>query len=56
MAKAHNTAEQKEAGMTLPETTLISEQIEDLLIKSRIKMLLTPNAAFFWQPGMSTYL
>jgi predicted metal-dependent peptidase len=47
MAKAHNTAEKNDAKFNLPETTLTSEQIEDLLIKSRIKMLLTPNAAFF---------
>ena len=47
MAKAHSTAEKNDAKFNLPETTLTSEQIEDLLIKSRIKMLLTPNAAFF---------
>jgi len=47
MAKAHSPAEQKKDFQKLPETTLTSEQIEDLLIKSRIKMLLTPNAAFF---------
>jgi predicted metal-dependent peptidase len=47
MAKAHSTAEKNDAKFNLPDTTLTSEQIEDLLIKSRIKMLLTPNAAFF---------
>ena len=47
MAKAHSTAEKDDAKFNLPETNLTSEQIEDLLIKSRIKMLLTPNAAFF---------
>jgi len=40
MPKAHNTAD-KDQEFNLPETTLTSDQVEDLLIKSRIKMLLT---------------
>ena len=47
MAKAHSTAEQDPKDFKLPETDLTSDQIEDILVKSRIKMLLTPNAAFF---------
>ena len=47
MAKTHNTAEKDPQDFKLPETDLTSEQIEDILVKSRIKMLLTPNAAFF---------
>lgn len=46
MTKAHNTAD-KDQDFKLPETSLTSDQVEDLLIKARIKMLLTPNAAFF---------
>lgn len=42
----HNTAD-KDQDFELPETSMTSEEVEDLLIKSRIKMLLTPNAAFF---------
>ena len=48
MSKQHNTAKRNDQEeIQIPETDLTSAEIEDILIKGRIKMLLTPNAAFF---------